>query len=302
MKQHLLSILGVGALFSLVAADVRADSRSDTLAEIEVLTEKIATLEAQNAGAVQLKDNVDKLKEEISQKKEDILMMEKEISDLAYLLSVYQSSYRVIPKVSAGTPLGTIRLANGTVIENGVYSGTLRGGIKVATAAGSQSIPVAQIPATHADKFNLPGALPAPSQSPEALAAIRPNEILGVLVAEASAGEEKDSKGSKSNPRTPDRGTPDERAAEYRAMLERNKQRWNRIGELKDEARRNNVRKKELRAERMEKQAAFDKMRIKPDRNKVESVLGAIDKQIKDLDQRDADISKESREVRMAIE
>jgi hypothetical protein len=55
---------------------------------------------------------------------------------------------------------------------------------------------------------------------------------------------------------------------------------------LKDEGRRNYAKKKELRAERMEKQEAFDKMRIKPDRNKVESVLGAIDKQIDDLDQR----------------
>jgi hypothetical protein len=283
MKLNLLAILGFGAVLSLIATDSRADSRSDTLAEIEELKEKIATLEAQNAGAVQLKENVDKLNKEISEKKEDVLMMEKEISDLAYLLSVYKSSYRVIPKVSAGTPLGTIRLADGTVIENGLYSGTVRGSIQVATASGSASDPVDQIPAIHADKFNLPGALPEAPQAPDALIAIRPNEILGMLVAEASGGGEED---SKSTSTASDRKTPDERAAEYKALLERNKQRWNRIGELKDEGRRNYAKKKELRAERMEKQEAFDKMRIKPDRNKVESVLGAIDKQIDDLDQR----------------
>lgn len=299
-----------GVLATLLTAHTLfADSKSETLAEIEELKAKIAELEGGNTAVVQVKKNVELLKQEEIDKKREILEIESQLSELNFLYNVYKSAYRIVPTISKGTPLGSIRLPNGIVVSNALFSGPTQGGIAVTTASGSATIPLEQIPAEHTDKFNLPSAIPAAPQSTlQDLAATRPNDLLGPI---PGSEENEVSNAAKmaenSAPAPADAGNKvaaaeEEIKSEYQAKVARNTVRWNRINELKTETRRILEEQKKLRSKKKAVEREFSKKRIKPDPNVVARELAVFDKDIEKLDERENDILDEIARLRREVE
>lgn len=297
MKAIQISV--VAGMLALIAVPAKSESSriEEIRLEIEELKAKVEDLNSSGDGARKALENIEVAKEQVDAARTEIEEIEESLKKSEYLLGIYKNAYRVVPKVSPGTSLGaSVFLTDGTTLQNVVYVGPARGGVKVETSTGPRVVPFALMPATWGQYFALPPKIAEPGASLVALIATKPEsawteeakkayeqEVAVAKVTPAAMEEEEaEPTVAETSPSPATESTP---GNEVEGRLERNKERIKKIYLLRAEYNKIAKQQRDQKRAKYAEQEKFRRMKIKKAQAQIDQALSVYDAEIDRLGQ-----------------
>lgn len=282
MKRSSNSALCLQALFGFAISGAFATESQilELEEEISGIKAKIETIEKESEGVEQLLANIDSAEREIEETKDSLPAKELAIGGKEFLLSAYQSAFRIVTKFTPGEDLGSFVLKNGQSIEACSFVSTGNGAILVQGATGSRSIPLEMLPDSFANRILLPPQRNALSATVASIKESKPEILRGKeelkAIAAASSASKPAGSGTTANAISADgAGAPD-----YEAIRKRNQARQNQIAELKLKFADLFTQKKMARQARALDEKTFREAKIKKSQSEVSSTLKIHDDKI----------------------
>lgn len=288
----------------LVASERTVERLREDVAELKA---ELAELEEKSEKVSTIVTNIDLAETEIAETMGAIPEMEKEIEEMEFLYDIYKGAYRVVTTVAPGEVLGTFQLVDGSTIENGVYVGTAKGGIKVQTASGIVVVEAAKLHADMAAKFSLPqGMSPPPSINFAALKAAKPLDAK--TEAEIKEDEDRVKQAARNAELAKKKAELEAKEAEAmagREAMAADQQSTEKIlaeiSALKIQYTDVYNKKKKVREEKAKQLREFRSATIKKAQVQVDNVMDGFDRQIEKLEDEEDAIKKQIAQLRAQL-
>lgn len=284
-------------------------------AEIAALEETVAEIEKSEGNSSDIKSNISAAESEIAKTKEGLGDRESEIAEKEYLLSVYQSAFRVVTTLNRGAALGSLTMPDGSTLQNVVFVGISNGAVQLQTSTGLKTVPAGGLPASLASSIQLPPGIPKLVSNIELIYSQKPEA--------AMTEADKDSpspmaKFASNTPAAPAQDPPANKVAsdapgteavtepsdkpDYMKIKERNDVRLKKIQDLREEYTLVYAQLKKLKADRYKAQAGFNSSNIKTSKATQDSAFSGIDSRIDSTNTKILQLKNEMNRVRSEIE
>lgn len=265
--------------------------------EIAALEEKISALEEGGGEVARLLGNVETAKAEMAKTKADLAAEEKEAASEEFLLSAYQSAFRVVTTFSPGQALEPFHLANGELVASSTFVGTTKGAITVQTSGGVRTIALEQLPESFRDRVKLPPrTAPLPTNLAAVLATkpefLKSAEELATAREPAPSSTTAGSGGGAASAGT-DPAAADPGRAEMEAKQRRNDERQRQINELKLQLPTLFAQKKSVRDEKSNLQQTYRQATIKKSGTEMNNALSRLDDKIRSIEAEETRLRQE---------
>ncbi|MAS92509.1 MAG: hypothetical protein CMO55_04865 [Verrucomicrobiales bacterium] len=295
MKAVEISIIAGVLFLTALPARSESDRFEEIKLEIEELKAKVEELNSSGDGARKALENIEVAKEQVEAARTEIEEIEESLKKDEYLLGIYRNAFRVVSKVSPGTSLGaSVFLKDGSTLQNVVYVGAARGGVKVETSTGPRVVPFALMPETWTQYFALPPSIPEPGSGLVTLIETKPESAWTeeakkayeqeMAVAQVAPQEEEEAmeESAESSSAASSESASSE-ADENEARLARNKERIRKIYLLRAEYNKLAKKQRDQKRAKYAKQEEFRRMKIKKAQAQIDQALSIYDQEIEKL-------------------